>query len=106
MSFEKLLGDFHFNHDDEESGNERVAHLKHVEVEQSVQHIGKISVALQFGKDLVSADLKQLIDVAEETLEIVVKVVAWVHQHGVEDEAVEEDKDLKEDGHDEWKGKA
>lgn len=100
MSFEELLSYLHFNHDDKEGGNESITQLEHVKVEQSVEEISKITIAFQLSKDFVCAYLKQLVDVAEESFQVIVKIGSRVHQHGVEDEAVEKNEDLHKDSED------
>lgn len=106
MSLQHFSSDLHLYKDNEKSRHECVANLEHIEVKKRIEHICKIAVTLQLCKDLKCANLKKLVDIAEESLEIVIEVLARVHEHGVEDESIEEDEHLQEDGHDEREGEA
>lgn len=40
-----------------------------------------------------------LIDVAEESLRVVFKVVTWIHEHGIENESIKHDNYRNENPH-------
>ena len=79
---------------DEEGGYERGSHHEDIEIQEAIEHICVVIVLLQLYEDLIGAALVHLVHVVEQGREVsseVFSVAVGVHDHGEEDESVEED---------------
>jgi hypothetical protein len=101
---EVILVDFDPDHGTKERRDQVTANKHHIKVQNGIEGIRKVTPAFEFNKYLISANLKVLIDIAEECHGVVLKVLAGVHDHRVEDEPVEHDDDGDEDAEDDGEG--
>lgn len=86
-----FLIDFELNKGDEEGRDESSAHFENIEIEKSIENVSPIAILLHLSKYLVGANLKHLVHVVEEGVEIVRKVstiTVSIHQHREIDEPV------------------
>lgn len=98
--FEVILINFDPDHGAEKGRNQVASNENHVKIEDGVESVCKIASALEFDEDLIGSDLEILVDVAEEGHGVILKVLTGVHEHGVEDKAVEHDDNGDENSHD------
>ncbi len=87
------------DHGAEKGRNQVTSDENHVKIEDGVKSVCEIPSALEFDEDLIGSDLEILVDVTKEGHGVILKVLAGVHDHGVEDKAIEHDDDRDENSH-------